>query len=112
MLTRDVPGDAGIDERRSFCEALGSALAERAEQELAGAEPQSDPTLRHAARTVRLPNANWRFRLFQRLGWLPAQTRGGCVENDVHWLRVGDVEGGSAPGEGAPGGGGRLGRGG
>ena len=102
MLTPDVPRDAGIDERRSFCEALGSALAERAEQELAGAEPQSEPTLRHAARTVRLPNANWRFRLFQRLGWLPAQTRGGCVENDVHWLRVGDVEGVSAPGEVAP----------
>jgi len=102
MLTPDVPRDAGIDERRSFCEALGSALAERAEQELAGAEPQSEPTLRHAARAVRLPNANWRFRLFQRLGWLPAQTRGGCVENDVHWLRVGDVEGVSAPGEVAP----------
>jgi hypothetical protein len=102
MLTPNVPRDAGGDERRSFCEGLGSALAELAEQELANAEPQSDPTLRHAARTVRLPNANWRFRLFQRLGWLPARIRDGCVENDVHWLRLGDVEAVSAPGEVAP----------
>lgn len=102
MLTPDVPRDAGIDARRAFCEALGNALAELAETELAGAELQSDPALRHAARTVRLPNANWRFRLFQRLGWLPARTHEGCVENDVHWLRVGDVEGVSAPGEVAP----------
>jgi hypothetical protein len=102
MLTPDLPRDAGDDERRRFCDALGSALAELAEQALAGAEPQPDPGLRHGARSVRLPNANWRFRLFQRLGWLPARIREGCVENDVHWLRLGDVEAVSAPGEVAP----------
>jgi hypothetical protein len=102
MLTPDVPRDAGLDERRSFCEALGSALAELAEQGLGGAKAQADPPLRHAARAVRIPNANWRFRLFQRLGFLPARTGGGPIENDVHWLRVGDVEAVSAPGEVAP----------
>lgn len=102
MLTPDVPRNASLDERRSFCEALGSTLAELAEQELARAALQPDPPLRHTTRTVRLPNANWRFRLFERLGWLPAQTRGGCVENDVHWMRLGDAECLSAPGEVAP----------
>jgi hypothetical protein len=102
MLTPDVPRNAGLDERRCFCEALGNTLAELAEKELARAAPQPDPALRHAARRVRLPNANWRFRLLERLGWLPAQTRRGCVESDVHWLRLGDAECVSAPGEVAP----------
>jgi hypothetical protein len=102
MLTPDVPRDASLDERQGFCAALGAALAERVEEELAGAELQVDPGLRHRVRAVRLRNSNWRFRLFQRLGWLPAVERDGCVENDVHWLRVGDVECVSAPGEVAP----------
>jgi hypothetical protein len=102
MLTPDLPREASDDERRRFCDALGTALAELAEEALAGAAADPDPVLRHAARSVRLPNANWRFRLFQRLGWLPARIRDGCVENEVHWLRLGDVEAVSAPGEVAP----------
>jgi hypothetical protein len=102
MLTPDVPRDASFEERRGFCESLGRALAELAEEALAATEPQPDPTLRHRVRTVRLPNANWRFALFQRIGWLPARQRAGSVESDVHWLRIGDVECVSAPGEVAP----------
>ncbi len=102
MLTPNVPAGADLPERQDFCEAMGSALAELAEQELAAAEAQASPTLRHAVRSVRLPNTNWRFKLFQRIGWLPAVGRDGCVEDDVHWLRIGDVECVTAPGEVAP----------
>jgi hypothetical protein len=102
MLTPNVPPEADPDERQRFCEALGRTLAEHAEASLAQAPVETAPRLAHAVTPVRLRNGNWRFRMFQRLGFLPGGTERDAVVDDVHLLRVGELELLATPGELAP----------
>lgn len=102
MLTPNVPPKSGGMARQSYIEDLGRHLAERAVAALADAQPMEAPALRHRRRQIHLENANWQFRLLTRFGLIPARTRDGGVDTEVHHLRVGDLELVTAPGEVLP----------
>lgn len=102
MLTPNVPADASDDARRSYARDLGRTLAELAQTALAAERPARPDVLLCRTTEVALVNHNWRFSLLQALGLCETPVEGGRVRAPVHYLRLGDLELLSAPGEVAP----------
>jgi len=102
MLTPNVPRDASDALRRSYAWDLGRVLAELTHTALASERPERPDVLQCRSSEVSLANHNWRFSALQALGLCETPVENGCVRAPLHYLRLGDLELLSAPGEVAP----------
>lgn len=108
MLTPNVDASATIPEREAYANRLGTALASAVTSALEEGQSLDGDMVYHRAE-VRFANANWRFRLLERLHLVDVKTRNGTVTSYVHRLAIGTgLELVTAPGELCPESGRRL----
>lgn len=89
MLTPNVPENATASERERYIDELGQALAAATHDALEDAEELSGP-IRHQSVDLKVSNANWRFRLLERLHLVDVNTQDGSVETTAHRVTIGE----------------------
>jgi hypothetical protein len=99
MLTPNVPEESSQEERKTYIESLGQHLAQESEKALSDAPAMEDAALVHHHKDLALKNSNWRFSLMAKMGLLDTSSGTKEFHSEVHYVRLGDVEICTAPGE-------------
>lgn len=88
MLTPNVPEDSTPAQREKYIAALGAALGQATVEACDSAEVLAGDVI-HTRSDAVLSNANWRFRLLERLHIVDVKTEAGKVRTQVHCVQIG-----------------------